>query len=120
MAVCHSSPEDKKAQAKVVGDDLLHHYGKKPYYSVDEVKAANKRTGIDIDVWCWSHALFNTHSDFDLLHQSLGEACDYVMMKSLMLGSISNTEDASWFNLDLSWLEFPDIDWSIFDFLDFS
>jgi hypothetical protein len=39
-------------------------------------------------------------------------------MKGEMLNSISNTTDASWFDIDLSWLEFPDIDWSIFDFFD--
>jgi len=40
-------------------------------------------------------------------------------MKSDMLSSVSNVTDSSWFDLDLSWLEFPDIDFSLFDFLDF-
>jgi len=37
-----------------------------------------------------------------------------------MLLSVSNAADTSWFDVDLSWLEFPDIDWSIFDFFDLS
>ena len=40
-------------------------------------------------------------------------------MKGEMLSSVSTTADSSWFDLDLSWLEFPDIDLSLFDFLDF-
>ncbi len=42
-------------------------------------------------------------------------------MKLDMLSSVSNGNELSWldFDIDLSWLEFPDIDWSIFDFFDF-
>ena len=50
----------------------------------------------------------------------MGEACDYVSMKAEMLASVSIGSDASWFDIDLSWIEFPDLDWSIFDFIDFS
>lgn len=39
-------------------------------------------------------------------------------MKAEMLASVSSADDASWFDIDLSWLEFPDIDLSIFDFFD--
>jgi hypothetical protein len=93
-------------------------YGRKQFYSVEEVKAANRRQGISLDVACWSHATFNSHGDFDSYHQSLGESCDYIAMKGEMLSSVSSGGDSSWFDLDLSWLEFPDIDFSIFDFLD--
>ncbi len=40
-------------------------------------------------------------------------------MKGEMLASVSDGGDASWCDIDLSWLEFPSIDWSIFDFIDF-
>ena len=117
-APCALSPRDKQAQAKRVGDDLVKHHGKRKFYSVDQVRAANQRCGIQIDVLCWSHALFNTHHDFDRIHQVSGEACDYLAMKKEMLESLSIGNSSSWFDFDLSWLEFPDIDWSAFDFFD--
>lgn len=120
MPACTISPSDKRAQAKAVGDDLVRHYGKKRYYTAQEVEDANRRQAISIDASCWSYAMFNSRSDFDTYHQSIGESCDYASMKSEMLSSISDATDTSWFDIDLSWLSFPDIDWSIFDFFDFS
>jgi predicted Co/Zn/Cd cation transporter (cation efflux family) len=118
MGTCTISPSDRRKQVQRVGDDLVKNYGKKRYYTVQEVKAANQRQYINLDFSCWSYATFNTRNDFDTYHQSIGETCDYDVMKGEMLNSISNTTDASWFDIDLSWLEFPDIDWSIFDFFD--
>jgi hypothetical protein len=118
MPICAISPSDKRAQAKVVGEDLVRHYGRKKYYTVQEVKDANRRSGVNVDFCCWSHAMFNSHADFDDYHRSIGEACDYSSMKSEMLSSVSDSGDASWFDIDLSWLEFPSVDWSIFDFID--
>lgn len=115
---CAISPRDKQAQAKRVGDDLLQHHGKRRFYSVQHVRDANQRCRIQPDVACWSYALFNTHEDFDRLHAAVGEACDYLAMKQQMLESLSLGHTASWFDLDLSWLDFPDLDWSIFDLFD--
>jgi len=120
VPACAISPSDRRRQVRLVGNDLVKAHGKKQYYTVQEVKNANRRQGISYDVACWSHATFNSHQDFDGYHQSIGESCDYVAMKSEMLSSVSNAADTSWFDVDLSWLEFPDIDWSIFDFLDLS
>ena len=105
---------------KVVGDDLFKNYGRKQFYTVDEVRSANRRQAIPLDFGCWSHAAFNSHRDFDAYHQSIGETCDYIGMKADMLSSVSTVGDSSWFDFDLSWLEFPDIDFSIFDFFDVS
>lgn len=118
MPACAIAPADRRTQVRVVGNDLLKNYGKKPYYSVQEVKNANRRQGIRDDVVCWSHAAFNSHSDFDRYHQSLGESCDYVAMKGEMLSAVSHGGDTSWFDIDLSWLEFPDLDFSLFEFFD--
>ncbi|WP_303746812.1 DUF6559 family protein [Stenotrophomonas pigmentata] len=117
-APCAIAPEDKRRQAQLVGDDLLRHYGKRNFYSVQQVRDANRRNKIDLDLACWSHALFNTHSDFDQLHAASGEACDYAAMKAEMLRSMATDSSASWFDFDLSWLEFPDLDISLFDFFD--
>ncbi len=118
MRACAMAPADRRKQVQVVGNDLVKHYGKKRYYTVQEVKEANRRQNIHLDFGCWSHATFNTHSDFDQYHQSIGESCDYAAMKSEMLSSVSSATDTSWFDFNLSWLEFPDIDFSLFDFLD--
>ena len=116
-APCALSPRDKKAQARVVGDDLVQHYGKRKFYTVDQVKESNSRRGINLDVACWSHAMFNSHDDFDRLHSGVPEGCDYAEMKSQMLRAVSTDDSASWFDWDLPWLEFPDLDFSLFDFL---
>lgn len=121
MPACAITPSDRREQIRLVGNDLLQNYGCKQYYTVEEVRSANRRQGISSDVGCWSHATFNSHKDFDDYHLSIGESCDYVSMKSEMLSSVSNSDETSWFgfDFDLSWLEFPDIDLSLFDFLDF-
>ena len=118
MSACAISPSNRRKQVQMVGNDLLKNHGRKKYYSVQEVKNANRRQGINYDVGCWSHATFNSHKDFDQYHQSIGESCDYISMKSDMLSSVSTATDTSWFDFDLSWLEFPDIDFSLFDLLD--
>ena len=46
-------------------------------------------------------------------HPSIGESCNYVNMKAEMLFSVSSATDTSW-------LEFPDLDFSSFDFSDIS
>lgn len=115
---CTISPKDKRLQAKRVGDDLIRNYGKRKFYTIDQVRDANRRAGVNIDVACWSHAMFNSHSDFDQLHVASGEACDYIAMKSEMLHAVASETSSAWFDFDLSWLEFPDLDISIFDFFD--
>jgi hypothetical protein len=123
MPACAIQPADRNKQIRVVGNDLVKNYGKKKFYTVQEVKNANRRQGIDYDVGCWSHAFFNSHGDFDEYHARIGESCDYTAMKREMLDSVTTTADSSSFfdlnfDLDLSWLELPDIDWSLFDFFD--
>lgn len=114
------SKAERRRHVQRIGNDLVQHHGKRKYYTVDEVRAANRRQDIDIDLVCWSHAFFNSHADFDRYHLELGEVCDYAAMKADMLASIGTDTSTAWFDfdLDLSWLEFPDIDWSIFDFFD--
>jgi hypothetical protein len=114
MPACATSPENKKEQIRIVGNDLLKHYGKKKFYTAKEVQSANQRQKIDLDLVCWSHAFFNSHEDFDHLHASWGETCDYLAMKRDMAQSV--IAESSWlpdfdFDFDLSWLELPDIDW---------
>ena len=121
MPACTLSPGNKRALAKAVGDDLLKHYGKKPYYSPQEVQDSRRRQAIDFDVSCWAHALFNSPEDFRLYHESIGEACDYVARRSEMISSLVDGGGFNWLDIDLSWLDWPDIDLSgIFDWFDVS
>ena len=120
MPACSIQPEDRRKQVRVVANDLVKNYGKKKYYTVQEVKNANRRQAIDYDVACWSHAFFNSHADFDEYHKRIGESCDYVSMKKDMLESVGTDADSSWFDFDLPWIEFPSLDLSVFDFLDVS
>jgi hypothetical protein len=119
-APCALPPRDKKTQGRRVGNDLVKHHGKRRFYTVQEVRDANRRCDIPLDFGCWSHAMFNTRHDFDHLHDSAGGPCDYEGMKRDMLESVSAGDGGDWFSFDfdLSWIEFPDIHWSIFDIFD--
>lgn len=120
MPACTIQPADRRKQIRLVGNDLIKHNGKKNFYTVQEVKNANRRQGIGYDVGCWSHAFFNTHADFDEYHHRIGDTCDYISMKREMADAVVTSDASFWdFDFDLSWLELPDIDLSIFDFLDF-
>ena len=123
MPACAIKPEDRQRQIRLVGNDLVKNYGKKKFYTVLEVRNANRRQKIDIDLVCWSHAFFNSHADFDDYHSRMGESCDYIAMKRELFDSVSTSVDSSaladaGLDLDLSWLELPDMDWSLFDFID--
>ncbi len=120
---CAIRPLQARRQIQAVGDDLVRHHGKRRFYTVEQVRAANRRQGIGLDVGCWSHAFFNSHADFDRLHAGQGAACDYAGMKSELAEALTSADaspPSSWldFDWDLSWLELPDLDWSIFDFFD--
>ena len=121
---CSTRPLQARRQIKKVGDELVRQYGKLRYYSVEQVRRANQSQAIKLDVGCWSHAFFNTHADFDRLHAGQGEACDYAAMKAELTEALTadnvSVDTSSWldFDWDLSWLELPSVDWSIFDFFD--
>lgn len=115
------SPEEKKAIAVVIGNDLAVRRGKKSFYSQSEIKQSLKRHRYDIDWHCWAYCLYMDHTSFDSYHRSINESCDYLAMKESMVSSVTDSASDSWldFDFDLSWLEFPDVDLSsIFDFID--
>ncbi len=121
MPACSIKPQDRKVQIQKVGRDLIANYGKKRHYTVLEVKNANRRQGVKYDVACWSHAFFNSHSDFDEYHARIGETCDYAAMKSEMAASIAPDGGSlpEGIDFNLSWLELPSIDLGgIFDSID--
>ncbi len=39
----------------------------------------------------------------------MGETCDYVAMKTELVGDLTGGASGDWFSFDLSWLEWPDV-----------
>ena len=118
ISTCHTPPKDKKAFAKKLGADLVKHRGKKRFYSIAEVHASLRRLQwLDLD--CWGFALYSSRHDFDQHHRGIGEQCDYDSMRGEMIDALADGASWSLFDIDLSWLEWPDIDLSAtFDFID--
>lgn len=117
---CAPAPPDKRAFGKAVGDELLQRHGKKRYYPLREIRAALRRRDLPLDLDCWAYAAYASPEDFRQHHLETGEVCDYATMKSEMFAAMTDGASTSWFDLDMSWLEWPDFDFSsLFDFFDF-
>lgn len=117
MPACSIRPTDQKLLGKKIGEDLGNHYGKKRYYSRTEVESALQREAFPMDWSCWAFCLYLSPGDFDSYHSSIGETCNYALMKGEMVSALTDGASDSWFDWDLSWLDWPDIDLSaIFDF----
>ncbi|MCX6857502.1 MAG: hypothetical protein NTV80_21665 [Verrucomicrobia bacterium] len=114
-------PADKKAFIGAVGKELVRVHGKKKYYKPTEVRRAADSCGYPIDIHCWAYCFYSSPSDFVALHDLAGEVCDYAAMKTEMLLDLASGSPFSPLDIDLSWLEWPDIDLSsIFDWFDVS
>lgn len=120
MPACTLKPADKKAFVSDVGEELVLRHGKKKYYTTQEVAWATSARGYPIDWTCWAYCMYSSPEAFKALHDAAGEACDYVAMKAEVLSSLAGGASAfSWLDIDLSWLEWPDIDLTgIFDWFD--
>lgn len=112
-------PEDKKAFISAVGHDLVRARGKQKYYKPEEIRRSVSRTGYADDFACWAYCFYSTPEDFKALHDAAGEVCDYAAMKAEVLADVAGGAALSLFDIDLSWLEWPDIDLSdVFDWFD--
>lgn len=121
MPACHLRPEDKKAFIGKVGQQLVQTHGKRRYYAPDDIRRAADICGYPVDIVCWAYCFFSSPQDFAALHEAAGEACDYVAMKTELLTDLATGGTFALPDIDLSWLEWPDIDLSaIFDWFDFS
>lgn len=121
MPACHLEPQDKKAFIGAVGEELVRRHGKQKYYKTSDIGRAASSCGYPIDIHCWAYCIFSTPSDFKALHDAAGEVCDYAAMRAEVLADLATGGTFSWTDIDLSWLDWPDIDLSsIFDWFDFS
>lgn len=113
---CHVRPKDRKKLVDDIGRDLVRRKGKQKYYPPQEVRRSAEHCAYPADVHCWAYCFFCTPGDFAAIHAAAGEACDYAAMKAEMLSDLAGGAALSLFDLDLSWLEWPDIDLSgLFD-----
>lgn len=121
MSACHIEPENRKKLVSDVGRKLVADHGKQKYYKPDEVRKAALDLGYEIDYVCWAYCIFTSPEDFALIHEALGEVCDYVKMKGEVLGELAQGGSFLELDIELSWLEWPDIDLSsVFDWVDFT
>ncbi len=114
---CPPAPTNKKEFISDIGKILIEDYGKKKYYKPEEVKSASKKSKyheyVGVDWHCWAMCTFSSHPDFDAYHELTGEVCDYVEMKTEMLGGLATSVSADWLtipdlDIDASWLDFGD------------
>jgi len=121
MPACHLEPKDKKAFIGAVGEELVRRHGKRKYYKPSDIRLAAESRAYPVDIHCWAYSIFSTPGDFAAIHAAAGEVCDYAAMKAEVLRDLAADGTFSLFDIDLSWLEWPDIDLSsIFDWFDFS
>jgi hypothetical protein len=115
---CPQPPANRVELCKRLAAELTKTHGRKRFYSIGETRQAMRKLGTPLDFYCWGHAFFCSHADFDAHHRTLGQSCDYAQMKSQMISDVTNGASEQWLNFDVdwSWLQWPDIDVSsIFD-----
>lgn len=118
---CHIEPKDKKKYISDVGQGLVKRHGKKKYYTPKQVQTVSRELGYRVDWECWAYCFFVTPEDFRIFHEGIGEICDYASMKAMVVAEVVGNAAPEWFQVDLSWIEWPDIDLSaIFDWFDLS
>lgn len=121
MPACELKPDDKKKFVSDVGRRLVAEHGKKKYYQPAQVRKAARDGGYQPDIVCWAYCIYTSPGDFAAIHEAAGEVCDYMAMKAEVLAELVKGDSFLGIDLDLSWLEWPDIDLSdVFDWFDFT
>jgi hypothetical protein len=67
-----------------LSQELLDRFGKKSYYSLDEVTQACCRGGLPTDFVAYAHAIFCSRSDFDAYYGPLRAACTYDRLRMVV------------------------------------
>ncbi len=112
-------PRDKRAFGKAVGDQLLKRHGKKRSYDLYEIADVIDFLELPFDLARWAYAAFAAPEDIKAYQALTRETFDYTAMKSEMFSAMTEGASDTWFDFDMSWLEWPDFDFgSLFDFFD--
>lgn len=118
---CKIDPPEKKKYISAVGEGLVREYGKQKFYKPDQVRRISRQLGYALDWECWAYCIFSSFEDFKVIHEAAGEVCDYAAMKTQTVAELMEGHPLDWFQLDLSWMEWPEIDLSmVFDWFDLS
>ena len=121
MPACELKPTDRREFVSSVGEELVERHGKKKYYKTDDIGRAATARGYAVDIHCWAYCMYSSPEDFKSLHDALGEVCDYTKMKAEVLADLAGSGGFQWLDIDLSWLEWPDIDLpDVFDWFDWN
>lgn len=119
MPACELRPEDKKKYVSDVGKRLVAAHGKKKHYSPKDIIQSSRDSGYSPDIVCWAHCMYASPADFAAIHEAAGEICDYAAMKAEVLADLATDGSFMGIDIDLSWLEWPDIDIaSVFEWFD--
>ncbi len=122
-----------------VGRELTAKHGKQKSYTPPQIQSAASNVGYPIDVHCWAMCVFMSQSDFAAYHDSIGESCNYDLMRGTMLDSLGvnlpfklpqiNYPDLSFVNFsipdinlpsfNLPEINLPDISWPEIDLSSF-
>lgn len=119
MLTCTRCPTDKRAFGQAIGDELLRRHGKRRSYALDRICDVVDALGFPFEWSRWACALYGSPEDFAARQAALGEGGDYADMKAEMFAAMTEGASSSWFDTDMSWLEWPDFDFgSLFSFFD--
>lgn len=106
------APRDKRAFGKAVGDELLKRHGKKRSYNLADIADVIEALELPIDFARWAYATFASPDDIKTYQTLTGDNFDFTAMKAEMFSALTDGASDSWFDFDMSWLEWPDFDFS--------
>lgn len=108
-----------------VGHELNTRHGKQKSYTQPQIQSAASNVGYPIDVHCWAMCVFMDQPDFNSFHETLGEACNYDLMRTTMLESLGpnlgfrlpqfNLPDFGLINFEMPSMDLPEITWPEID-----
>ncbi len=66
-----------RSYVRRLSHDLVRRFGKKPFYSIEQVTQAVQRGKFSAAFICYAHAAFCNELDFGACYQPLGVSCSY-------------------------------------------
>ncbi|MBX3096329.1 MAG: hypothetical protein KF812_05650 [Fimbriimonadaceae bacterium] len=110
MSLCHTPPPNRKLMIDKVGRELNQEHGKQKSYTQPQIQSAASNVGYPMDVHCWAMCVFMDADSFNRFHATIGEACNYDVMRGTMLQSLGLNLP---FNLpQISWPDFGNVDFN--------
>jgi hypothetical protein len=90
----------KRRALKKYRTTLFHHlrdtYGRKLYYTTEEVKASLRDVGASTIYDCYAFGMFTERDVFDAYHAATGEPCDYDAMRTEIFAHVAHVNLGSW------------------------